>query len=224
MIMFENLTPEQIGWYITGFVDGEGSFGAHTAIRITSKGKVRVVFNCRFLIQLRYDDEEILKEIHKYFQGNGSTGWYSYRRSKAVQGKFDSACVILMYDGLENCMAVKKHFEKFPNLAKKRKDFEIWSKFYEALYKLQELRDYGRFENYSLNAIEKRLEISRLCDELRLVRIPSDVRSLGMEACLQRAGGSPTLYTQRVLESLLEYEVIDLNTYKILSDKYLLKI
>ena len=72
--------------------------------------------------------------------------------------------------------------------------------------------------------IEKRLEISRLCDELRLVRIPSDVRSLGMEACLQRAGGSPTLYTQRVLESLLEYEVIDLNTYKILSDKYLLKI
>ena len=102
----QNLNP----WFITGFVDAEGSF----ILNINSKSDLKNKWGVRasFKITLQLRDKALLEQIQSYFGvGNlyivGSSASYEVNSLK----------------GLENIIA---HFNKYSLITQKYSDFELY--------------------------------------------------------------------------------------------------
>ena len=108
---------DAFGYWFSGFTDGEGCFAIGQDKRKSSCAQ----YNCQFSISLRDDDKEILKKIRDTL-GFGKIYeklvYHSYRNAQP-QARFD-VCSI------RQCERLVKIFLKYPLLAKKRNDFEIW--------------------------------------------------------------------------------------------------
>lgn len=110
-----HISREAFAWYISGLTDGEGCFalllGAH------HKRRQRRYTPCAsFVINLRADDDGVLKLIQSFFQCG-----------RLVYGKTRNMCHLRFRTHPELKM-ILDHFNKTPLLAKKKKDFEIWKK------------------------------------------------------------------------------------------------
>lgn len=169
-------------WWITGFADGESWFFARPLLRGYKKDRCIQVM---WAITLRDDDEEVLYAIKKYFGGIGSI---SYRKGRS---KVNNGQVIFSVYGVENCMKLVEHFTKYPLQSKKRKDFEIWRKIVEAVK-----------ERRHLESDESFLEVVKLCDDLRRVRLYKDD-----EEHLKSVSGHSKLYVDKVKESMIQSEL-----------------
>ncbi len=113
----DHIDRNVFGQWISGFVDGEGSF---TLGRTAHRGREkRWTPRAMFLIKLRADDSEVLKLIQSYF-GTGLISMMSERGSSKPQTRY----CINRINTLEEIII--PHFEQYPLFAKKRTDFEIW--------------------------------------------------------------------------------------------------
>lgn len=107
-------------WF-SGFVDGEGSFllwlmGPKNAVRKTPVASLAIA--------LRIDDRDILHLINSFFRC-GRVLEYEIRN--ALQTR--NACRQARWTSVkaaDNFCVMLPHFEKFPLLAKKARDFAIW--------------------------------------------------------------------------------------------------
>ena len=111
---------DQFGYWLSGFVDGEGSF-VLSFNRDSRKGKVTLHPVTYFKITLRCDDREILLKIHSYW-GVGKVNQY-----KAVEGHngqpLSSFIITRLIDSRD---IIIPHFDRYPLRAKKAGDYEIW--------------------------------------------------------------------------------------------------
>lgn len=114
--------------YVTGLIDGEGSFSIVISQRST--GKWRVIAS--FQIAMDKKDAFLLSGVQKYFLGKGlqfehSTGviWYRITRVKDIME------------------VVIPHFEKYPLITKKRSDFELFKQIIKLMEKKEHLCEKG---------------------------------------------------------------------------------
>lgn len=105
--------------YVCGFVDGEGCF----CVSISRKRFRIPEIKLRFEIELREDDEPVLREIRDSF-GCGSIYYLDYERYKKWRPHVK--LVISKLSDLQE--KVIPFFEKYPLRAKKKKQFELFRK------------------------------------------------------------------------------------------------
>lgn len=101
---------EAFGHYISGFVDGEGTFG----LRLQQSPKAR------FVIALRADDHGIIKDIHAYFGCGVIRSRFRCNKSSKPQMEY----VVNRAEDL--MLTIVSHFERYCLRAKKARDFAIW--------------------------------------------------------------------------------------------------
>lgn len=103
------------GNYISGLVDGEGCF--RLSVIDDKNGRTRQ--SCKFLIELRLDDAEILVAIRDFWK----CGTLRERRNRK-KGCPQLSYIINDVNALQTTLV--PHFEEFPLRAKKGRDFQIW--------------------------------------------------------------------------------------------------
>jgi hypothetical protein len=113
-----SIPRDAFGYWLSGFVDGEGTF-----ILRSPKVRNRPRPSAEFRIVLRDDDAEIVEAIAAFF-GCGFVLRNSNARSKIANAKpiisFSVAAV------RSHVSVIIPHFDRYPLLAKKRADFRIW--------------------------------------------------------------------------------------------------
>jgi hypothetical protein len=98
-------------YYVTGICDGESCF--HLAIGKNSRYKIGYYVNPVFSISLHKKDEELLKEIQKFFGGIGNLN-------------ATSNMVFFQVLSLKDLDIIIEHFNNYPLITKKYKDFEFF--------------------------------------------------------------------------------------------------
>ena len=121
-------------WYVTGFVDGEGSFYVTKTER-----------KATFAITLRADDAPILKEIQAYF---GGCGRFTYIQSRkpyhplyALVNTTKPTMGYLVTKTSDLVQYIIPHFDAYPLQAKKQYPYRAWREF--VLLHYQTLRKRG---------------------------------------------------------------------------------
>lgn len=110
----QNLTADGFGYWLAGFVDGEGCFRIHSAPR----RQAQPWYACHFQVKLRDDDTAILNECVD------RTGIGKVIRMAGHKTSKPQAMWVAW--SLADCEEVVELFTRFPLRAKKRLDFEIW--------------------------------------------------------------------------------------------------
>jgi hypothetical protein len=113
METFSRGTPdtELDPWYVTGFVEGEGTF------TYSRNGKQLAVY---FGIKLSEADEPILEAIQAFFGGIGSI-YYIQPRGEAAKGSaYYRVC------RREQLPVIVKHFDAYPLHGSKLAAYRIW--------------------------------------------------------------------------------------------------
>lgn len=109
----KNLNP----WYITGFVEGEGTF--HVAIYQDSRMKSGLKFIPEFHINQSYLRQETLEEIKKYFV----CGYIKHNHKKNIK---DDTLVYVVRNRSDLQEKIIPFFEKYPLLSTKQKTFLLF--------------------------------------------------------------------------------------------------
>lgn len=106
---------DYFGAWLSGFVDGEGCFMLLRHARPSG----RIIRHARFLIALRQDDLPTLEAIQAYW----GTGKIQVRKS---YGNSQPQRFFAIWNRpiLESVLI--PHFGRYPLVAKKRRDYEIW--------------------------------------------------------------------------------------------------
>jgi hypothetical protein len=110
--------------YLSGFTDGEGCFQLrlHEKRRHGNRWRTPEV---SFAIALRADDFPVLRLIHSFF-GCGRLDYMNRQliRDRGLQSKDTWRYSVSRTADLVN--VIVPHFERYPLLAKKSRDFNIW--------------------------------------------------------------------------------------------------
>jgi hypothetical protein len=149
----EKFTEHFKSW-LSGFIDGEGCFALHT--QTVGRG-----FAVQFVLRVRADELSIVKKIHQYLGG-----------SYYVQSNSGSPNLLVNYTlcGAKNCLRLVKHLEKYPLLAKKKQDFEIWR---EAIYLLLGKEHLKGRRDYLLYLCDKIKKV-RQYEKVEMPQVPID--------------------------------------------------
>lgn len=135
--------------WLSGFIDGEGCFSLR---KNTSKPGFFIV---TFTLSLRADDYKIIEEIKKYF-GCGDSRFFQPKKDWRMNQP-PKLQVRYRIEGVTKCKKVIEHFDKYPLLAKKNKDYQIWK---EAILLLSE----------KMHLKGKRDYLYMLCEEIKRAR------------------------------------------------------
>ena len=111
----KNLNP----WYITGFVEGEGTF--HVAIYKDPKMKFGIKLIPEFHINQSYLRKETLEEIKKYFV----CGYIKSNHRKNIK---DDTLVYVVRNRKDLIMRIIPFFVKYPLISNKAKSFQLFKK------------------------------------------------------------------------------------------------
>ena len=126
-------------WFITGFVDGEGSF----MIRVRRKPKYRLGFavEAGFSITLHKKDLMILQEIQTYF----GVGYIRNDLNNKVKFKVESVKDIVN--------KVIPHFEKYPLITQKLADYILFREVVNMMINKEHLTKKGLNKIVSIKAV-----------------------------------------------------------------------
>jgi hypothetical protein len=122
------INRQHFGSWISGFVDGEGTF----VLALNHSGS-RPVPVCRFQIKLRADDTPVLERIRS-FLGCGLMVPDLKTSPKHPGDKPQMAFVVVKGEDLFRI--VIPHFKDYPLQAKKRFDFPIWERGVNLVHEL----------------------------------------------------------------------------------------
>jgi hypothetical protein len=106
--------PQLNPWFVTGLVEGEGCFSVSFSFR--KKLKVGIETRPSFSIWLNQRDLDLLKQVHRYF----GCGAIRYSKSDRTY-KYESRSIS------DLTRRIVPHFERYPLVGAKRKDFEIFA-------------------------------------------------------------------------------------------------
>jgi hypothetical protein len=106
------------GSWMSGFVAGEGTFALNTVTHRVSGHKYG---RASFSICIREDDEAVLRLIRSYWQCGTM---HQMRRFKYSRSRPAWVFCVTRSNHLRDIVA--PHFERYPLVAKKARDFEIW--------------------------------------------------------------------------------------------------
>lgn len=136
------------GSWISGFVDGEGSFvgriqknsktsGSKTKERKTDRryswGTADKTFVVEFSITLRADDIDVLHKINNYFGGVAYVKESNRSKPTTSNQVTKNAHFSIKKKGDLHDLVIP-HFEEYPLQSKKANDFEIWKEIVEILH------------------------------------------------------------------------------------------
>jgi len=107
---------DAFGYWLSGFVDGEGCFHARGHIRKSDNAKCLVVY---FSVKLRADDRPILEAIRGTL-GIGHIYEYGEKLSKHPQADYR------VHHREELAGVIIPHFDRYPLRSKKGRDYQIW--------------------------------------------------------------------------------------------------
>jgi len=127
----EDEDRDAFGHWLSGFTDGEGCFSLHSSLR---NGKRKTKYGQKhavFIIQLRIDDSHILDLIQS-FLGCGIRDNFPQRNLSNPSAAFR------VHNSHDLLNTVIPNFMKYPLRAKKRRDFEIWKKGVELIYRISQ--------------------------------------------------------------------------------------
>jgi hypothetical protein len=141
------MVDRDFGNWLAGFIDGEGCF-------YITRDNARGVYRARFSLTLRADDRAILEECHS------RVGIGTLHNYKAQSGNMVTRWIVQSYADVDELVEV---LHRFPLRAKKRKDFEIWSRAAAAVRGNVAL---GR----SANNTDLNITMSTLKSELAIMR------------------------------------------------------
>jgi hypothetical protein len=113
--------------YLSGLVDGEGSFILGTQ---TGGGSCRYIPGGRFVIRLRADDRQVLDLVNSFL----CCGIVRYHPNRNNKVSCKPAFEFRVMRASELFHGVLPHFHAAPLFAKKSRDFEIWEKGVRLLY------------------------------------------------------------------------------------------
>lgn len=114
----DHIDRNHFGSWLSGFTDGEGSFNL---VWMTRKNRLPIA-HARFNIRLRLDDRPVLDTIASYFKV-GVVRCFNYPSTRLNANPSADYIVNKIRD--LNAVVVP-HFERYPLLAKKSRDFHIW--------------------------------------------------------------------------------------------------
>ena len=106
--------PEMNPWFVSGLVDGEGCFSVSFSFR--KKLKVGIETRPSFSISLNRRDLDLLKQIHAFF----GCGAIRYSKSDRTY-KYESRSIS------DLTRRIVPHFERYPLVGSKSKDFLIFA-------------------------------------------------------------------------------------------------
>ena len=107
------MMDKNFGWWLTGFIDGEGCFRIH-------KEKKGEYYACHFHIKLRSDDKKILEECQRRTNLGQLNDVPVYNTSKPG--------VRWIIQSRDECLALMSIIDEFPLKSKKKRDYKIWKK------------------------------------------------------------------------------------------------
>lgn len=111
-----DLDRNYFGAWLSGFTDGEGCF----RLAYRHEHRPRPTPEVRFSLQLRADEEAIVRLVHSYWQ----CGTVSF--CVPNRGKEKRVVRLHVNDFTSLAEVVVPHFERYPLCAKKARDFAIW--------------------------------------------------------------------------------------------------
>jgi len=125
-----NITPLD-PWFVTGFCDGESNF--HVSITSRSDNPLKLRVRVIFQIYLSIKEMPLLLSLQKFFGNVGvlNIDLKSNRASFVVSKPSDILKVII------------PHFQSYPLITQKRKDFILWSKIVKMIDKKEHLTKQG---------------------------------------------------------------------------------
>lgn len=106
-------------WYITGFVEGEGTF--HVAIYKDPRMRSRIKIVPEFHVNQHHLRIETLRWIKEYFK-------CGYIKENHRNSKRDKTLVYVVRDREDLKKRIIPFFERYPLLSKKRESFELFKK------------------------------------------------------------------------------------------------
>ena len=110
-------------YFLTGFSDAESSFSVSIRSKSNSKGEVKWVVEPEFQIGLSYKDEELLRAIKTSFECHSKSG---LRAGKVGTIQVNNNKSFFRVSSLSELIEIIDHFDSYPLLTKKRKDYLIW--------------------------------------------------------------------------------------------------
>lgn len=137
-------------WFVTGFIDGEGSFTV--SIRKNSKYSLGWSVEIQFKIGLHQKDIAILEQIQSYF-GVGKI-YISKNSNSILYNVFSKKDLLVLIN----------HFDKYPLLTQKRTDYELWKQVFNIIQNQEHLSIEGLSKIVAIKAI---LNTGSLTDELK---------------------------------------------------------
>ena len=144
--------------YISGLVDGEGSFGIY--LTKSKETKVGYLVQTIFQLSLHKIDYALLEKLKHYFMDVGSI----YKDGDSYKYSVRS---------LKGLVIIIKHFEQYPLQTQKRGDFELFKEIIKMILDKKHLTKQGLIEIISLKAsMNKGLSDSLKADFPDLVLSP----------------------------------------------------
>lgn len=128
-------------WWITGFIDGEGSFSIKISKREERKTNWQVQLS--FALGLHIKDLAILKSLQNYFKVGGI-------------GKHGLKTVQFYVNSREDLAIILQHLNKFPLITKKRADFELFKEV---------LNLYNNKQHLTLEGLGKIVSIKKVANK-----------------------------------------------------------
>lgn len=163
------------GHFVSGFVAGEGCFLLqHSNGRVKAPDPRCVQYpSAIFAINIRADDRNVLELIRAYFQ----CGRLYYNKRSGQTSNDRPKVTYRVEDRRSVHNVIVPHFERFPLIAKKARDFEIWKEGVALIYRVTARRvavrrdAYGRMRG-SLHTWKdsEKVRFFELARKLRAVR------------------------------------------------------
>ena len=113
---------ERLNYYISGFVDGEGSF--HVAIQKVAHVRFKYQLLPEFHVSQSKDRPQVLELIHKAFE-------CGYIKDN-FRGK-DNNLVLVVRNRSDLLSKIIPFFRKYPMLSEKQKEFETFAHIVESM-------------------------------------------------------------------------------------------
>ena len=154
---------DSFGHWLSGFVDGEGSFILQTQQRPGG-------FSCHasLRIELRDDDSDIINLIKDFWQV-GNIYMRKGRKRLDTTTKPNVQYVVSGWETLNT--VIVPHFTKYPLRAKKKRDFEIWKDAVDFAYRVSLSRSNHKWTELYIEMFSnfvKRLNETRLYTSTKL--------------------------------------------------------
>mgnify|MGYP002622475808 FL=1 len=111
-------------WYVTGLVDGDGSFTYSRSSRGASP------LTLYFAIKLTKKDDDLLEKVRAYFNGVGKI--YPVRaRSPRYNSGFTKRASYFRVSKTEELAGVVEHFDRYRPQGRRREVYGVWREMYE---------------------------------------------------------------------------------------------